>query len=42
MQGLLDDLAAPVHATRLEPFVAPGVCLAHLTPLDPTTSTEGH
>jgi predicted ArsR family transcriptional regulator len=32
MQGLLDDLAAPVHAARLEPFVAPGLCLAHLTP----------
>jgi predicted ArsR family transcriptional regulator len=42
MQGLLDDLAAPLHATRLEPFVAPGVCLAHLTPLDPAPPTEGH
>jgi predicted ArsR family transcriptional regulator len=31
MQGLLDDLTAPLHATRLEPFVAPGVCRAHLT-----------
>lgn len=32
MQGVLDELAAPLHATRLEPFVAPGLCRAHLTP----------
>lgn len=30
MQGVLDDVAAPLRATRLEPFVAPGLCLAHL------------
>lgn len=47
MQGLLDDLqpVPPVHATRLEPFVAPGLCLAHLEPTDTestdTESTEG-
>jgi predicted ArsR family transcriptional regulator len=35
MQGALDELAAPVQAARLEPFVAPGLCLAHLTPLVP-------
>jgi predicted ArsR family transcriptional regulator len=32
MQGVLDDVAAPVGAARLEPFVAPGLCLAHLEP----------
>ena len=34
MQGALDELASPVRATGLEPFVTPGLCLAHL-------STEG-
>jgi predicted ArsR family transcriptional regulator len=32
MQGVLDDVAAPLQATRLEPFVASGLCLAHLEP----------
>jgi predicted ArsR family transcriptional regulator len=32
MQGVLDDVAAPVGVARLEPFVAPGLCLAHLEP----------
>jgi predicted ArsR family transcriptional regulator len=35
LQALLDDVAAPLHATRLEPFVAPGLCLAHLAPRAP-------
>jgi predicted ArsR family transcriptional regulator len=30
MQGALSQLGSSVHATRLEPFVTPGVCLAHL------------
>ena len=30
MQGALDELRAPVAATRLEPFAEPGACLAHL------------
>lgn len=38
MQGLLDDVAAPVRAARLEPFVAPGLCLAHLEPAAPVPS----
>jgi predicted ArsR family transcriptional regulator len=38
MQGVLDDVAAPVRAARLEPFVAPGVCLAHL---ESTTGEAG-
>jgi len=32
MQGVLDELAAPLRAARLEPFVAPGLCRAHLAP----------
>lgn len=33
MQGVLDDVAAPLRVTRLEPFVSPGLCLAHLDAL---------
>jgi predicted ArsR family transcriptional regulator len=32
MQGALESLGAPLQATRLEPFVAPDLCLAHLAP----------
>lgn len=32
LQGALDELGAPLEATRLEPFVTPDLCLAHLTP----------
>jgi hypothetical protein len=30
MQGLLAELDAPVHAERLDPFVEPSLCIAHL------------
>jgi predicted ArsR family transcriptional regulator len=30
MRGVLDELAAPVQTERLEPFVEPGLCVAHL------------
>lgn len=30
MQGLLAELDAPVEATRLDPFVEPNLCIAHL------------
>jgi len=30
MQGALAEMRAPVTAERLEPFVEPGLCLAHL------------
>ena len=30
MRGALRALGAPLDAVRLEPFVEPGVCLAHL------------
>jgi predicted ArsR family transcriptional regulator len=42
MQGALQRLGAPLEATRLEPFVAPDLCLAHLTPAAPHPQpTEG-
>ncbi|MFK0250401.1 helix-turn-helix transcriptional regulator [Amycolatopsis azurea] len=31
MQGILAELRAPVSAQRLDPFVEPSLCLAHLT-----------
>jgi predicted ArsR family transcriptional regulator len=31
MQGALTEMRAPVTAERLEPFVEPSLCLAHLT-----------
>jgi predicted ArsR family transcriptional regulator len=31
MQGLLAELGAPVEAERLEPFVEPNLCIAHLS-----------
>lgn len=37
IQAVLDDLDAPVRAGRLEPFAAPGICLAHL---EPTTERD--
>jgi predicted ArsR family transcriptional regulator len=32
MQGALEQLRAPVTASRLEPFAQPGLCIAHLAP----------
>lgn len=37
MQGILDEVRAPVTADRLEPFVEPSLCLAHLTTQDQST-----
>lgn len=33
MRGALRELGAPLDAVRLEPFVEPNLCLAHLEPL---------
>lgn len=33
MEAVLEDLGAPLRPSRLEPFVAPGLCRAHLSPL---------
>lgn len=31
MNGLLDELRAPLQATRLRPFISPSLCIAELT-----------
>jgi predicted ArsR family transcriptional regulator len=36
MRGALKEVRAPLNVDRLQPFVEPSLCLAHLTPL------EGH
>ena len=33
MRGVLAEVRAPLRADRLEPFVEPSLCLAHLAPL---------
>ena len=33
MRGVLSEVRAPLTADRLEPFVGPSLCLAHLTPV---------
>lgn len=33
MRGVLEEMAAPVAATRLDPFVEPNLCVAHLAPM---------
>lgn len=33
MRGVLAEVRAPLEADRLEPFVEPSLCLAHLTPI---------
>lgn len=35
MQGLLDEIDAPIEATELEPFVEPTLCIAHMTARHP-------
>jgi predicted ArsR family transcriptional regulator len=34
MQGLLEELGAPIETERLEPFVEPDLCVAHLRSRD--------
>lgn len=34
MQGALDVMRAPLQADRLDPFVEPSLCVAHLSPSD--------
>ncbi len=38
MRGALAELGAPLDAERLEPFVEPDLCLAHLAPAEPAPS----
>lgn len=35
IRGVLDEVRAPLAADRLEPFVQPSLCLAHLRPTSP-------
>ena len=39
MRGALRELGAPLDVVRLEPFVAPNLCVAHLEPRE--TSADG-
>jgi hypothetical protein len=34
MQGMLAELDAPIVAERLDPFVEPSLCIAHLATKD--------
>jgi predicted ArsR family transcriptional regulator len=46
MRGVLAEVRAPVRADRLEPFVEPSLCLAHLSPVSggsrPTSGRRRH
>ncbi|HEX5114618.1 MAG TPA: helix-turn-helix domain-containing protein [Pseudonocardiaceae bacterium] len=41
MRGVLDEVRAPLKADRLEPFVEPSLCLAHLAPLTGRSAGAG-
>jgi predicted ArsR family transcriptional regulator len=41
MRGVLEEVRAPLHANRLDPFVEPTVCLAHLSPLEDRPDRPG-
>lgn len=40
MQGMLTELDAPIVADRLDPFVEPSLCIAHLRPKDATQTAD--
>lgn len=40
MRGTLKEVRAPLDVDRLEPFVEPSLCLAHLTPADAVRSAR--
>ena len=40
MQGMLAELDAPIVADRLEPFVQPSLCVAHLRAKDSAPAVE--
>lgn len=42
MQGLLADVDGPVDVIRLDPFVAPNLCVAHLVAGDGTSRKPRH
>jgi predicted ArsR family transcriptional regulator len=39
MRGTLAEVRAPLAADRLQPFVEPSLCLAHLAPASPASPT---
>lgn len=41
MRGVLDEVRAPLKADRLEPFVEPSLCLAHLAPSSGHSAGDG-
>lgn len=41
MRGVLDEVRAPLKADRLEPFVEPSLCLAHLAPVSGRAGRAG-
>jgi predicted ArsR family transcriptional regulator len=42
LRGVLAEVRAPLRADRLEPFVGPSLCLAHLAPFaDPPAAAGG-
>lgn len=41
MRGVLDEVRAPLKADRLEPFVEPSLCLAHLAPASGSSARKG-
>ncbi len=42
IQGALDQMHASPFTVRLEPFVSPGLCLAHLAPTGTDSGTRAH
>jgi predicted ArsR family transcriptional regulator len=41
LKGALAEMGAPMQATRLEPFVEPTLCIAHLREATPSRSSTG-
>ncbi|WP_225849006.1 metalloregulator ArsR/SmtB family transcription factor [Streptomyces sp. HPF1205] len=41
MRGALQEVRAPMGVDRLEPFVEPSLCLAHLTPVEEPADRAG-
>lgn len=41
LRGALAEMGAPLQATRLEPFVKPTLCIAHLRALSPSSRSGG-
>ncbi|MFZ2173869.1 MAG: hypothetical protein WAW17_07510, partial [Rhodococcus sp. (in: high G+C Gram-positive bacteria)] len=42
IRGVLAEVRAPLAADRIEPFVEPSLCLAHLTPAPDESNQDPH